>query len=157
MLPFKVLGGEVDLRVFADGLMETITSRLSQYEHGDSPLLVVPASEVRQQSAKSAGDAAKRFGVTAAVEGSVQSQGSRVRLLLTLIDTKQQRQTETIIVEDERANALSLQDAAVSRLANALSVRVQPQHTSEADPVHGGGAGSLRVLRACARISTADR
>src|SRR5687768_3181285 len=91
VLPFKVLGGEADLRVFADGLMETITSRLSQYEQGDSPLMVVPASDVRQQAAKSAGDAAKRFGVTAAVEGSVQSQGNRVRLTLTVIDTKQQR------------------------------------------------------------------
>ncbi|MBI3678986.1 MAG: tetratricopeptide repeat protein [Acidobacteria bacterium] len=138
MLPLTVLEGEGDLRVFADGLMDTITRRLSQYEGPESSLLVVPASEVRQQDARSARDAAKKFGATAVVEGSLQGQGDRVRLLLTLVDTREMRQKETMIVEEKRANALALQDAAVSKLANALSLRVQPRHARDLSPVAPG-------------------
>jgi tetratricopeptide (TPR) repeat protein len=111
--------------------METITSRLSQFEGTKSTLVVVPASEVRAQEAKTAGDAKKKFQVTEAVEGTVQSQGDRIRLLLTVIDAKEMRQAETIVVDGQRSNALQLQDEAVTKLANALNLRLQPEYARE--------------------------
>lgn len=131
VLPFKVLGNEPELRVFADGLMETITSRMSQYEGTNVHLNVVAASEVRQQAVKSAADVKTKFGASTAVEGSLQAQGNRVRLLLTVIDTNQMRQRGTVMVEEQRSNAVSLQDAAVTKLANALNLSVQPKVARE--------------------------
>lgn len=141
VLPFKVLGDDPALRVFADGLMESLTSRISQYEGPNARLLVVPASEVRLQGARSASDARTKFGAGTAVEGSLQSQGDRVRLLLTLIDVKQMRQSGSVVVEERRVNAVSLQDAAVTRLANALNLSVQPRlarELAEVSPVAPG-------------------
>ncbi|MFN7922066.1 MAG: tetratricopeptide repeat protein [Bryobacteraceae bacterium] len=136
VLPFRVLGDEPELRVFADGLMETITSRMSQYEGPNSQLLVVPASEVRQQGAKNASDSKTKFGASTAVEGSLQAQGNRIRLLLTLVDIKQMRQAGTVLVEEQRSNAVSLQDAAVIKLANALNLNVQPRLAREMQQVN---------------------
>ncbi|MGH9718925.1 MAG: tetratricopeptide repeat protein, partial [Bryobacteraceae bacterium] len=120
-----------ELRVFAAGLMETITGRLSQFEDSKSPLLVVPASEVRSQDAKTAADAKNKFRVTSVVEGTVQGQGDRIRLTLTLINADEMRQVETIVLDDQRSNVLRLQDAAVTRLANVLNVRLQPKYARE--------------------------
>ena len=131
LLPLSVAGEQPELRVFALGLMETVTSRLSQFEDGARPLLVVPASEVRSQQAKTARDARRLFQASVAVEGSLQGEGDRVRLVLMVIDTARLRQVETITLDDTRANALRLQDAAVTRLANALDVRLQGKYARE--------------------------
>jgi serine/threonine protein kinase/tetratricopeptide (TPR) repeat protein len=159
VLPLNVIGGDAALRVFADGLMETMTIRLSQFEQGEnSPLLVVPASEVRQQAAKSAGDAAKKFGATSVVEGSVQSQDERMRLLLTVVDTREMRQMATMAIDEHRANAWSLQDAAVARIANALNVRVQAQHAREAAPFTPAVPGAYEYyLQARGYLQRSDR
>jgi tetratricopeptide (TPR) repeat protein len=133
LLPLTVPGDQPELRVFALGLMETITSRLSQFEDGKSPLLVVAASEVRSQQARTARDALQKFQATTAVEGTLQSQGDRVRLLLTLVDTARMIQMETITLEDTRANSWRLQDAAVARLANVLNVRLQAKFAKDQD------------------------
>lgn len=131
LLPWSVPGEQAELRVFALGLMETITSRLSQFEDAKSPLLVVAASEVRSQQAHTARDALQKFQATTAVEGTIQAQGDRVRLLLTLVDTARMIQVETITIEDTRANSWRLQDAAVARLANVLNVRLQPKFAKD--------------------------
>ena len=131
LLPLKVLSDDPSVRVFAEGLTETITSRMSQFEGGKAPLLVVPASEVRAQHAASAGDARQKFGVGTAVEGTLESQGDRVRLMLTLVDTKTMRQADTIALDDQRGNSWRLQDAAVNRLANALNLRLLPKYARE--------------------------
>lgn len=130
MLPLRVMSQEPGLREFGMGLTESITARLSQYDSGNSPLLVVPASEVRSQNVTSAADARSKFNVTAAVEGSVQQQAGRVRLLLTIIDTRAMRQIESLVVEDLGANAFRLQDTAVSRLAGVLNVRLRATQAS---------------------------
>ncbi len=132
VLNFNVPDGDPSLRVFADGLMESITGRLSQYEQENARLVVVPASEVRKQNAKTPSDARQKFGAGQVVEGNLQAQGDRVRLLLTLVDTGQASQTETVTVEDLRANAFNLQDAAVERLAGALKLRMRAEYLQEA-------------------------
>jgi tetratricopeptide (TPR) repeat protein len=134
MLPLSVLTDEAELRVFALGLMETMTARMSQLEStsGAVPLLVVPASEVRSQEAKTAGDAKRKFSADTAVEGTLQRQGNRLRLVLTVVDTGKMRQRETIVLEEDRANPVRLQDAAITRLANALGATLQTRFGSEA-------------------------
>jgi serine/threonine protein kinase/tetratricopeptide (TPR) repeat protein len=131
LLPLKTLTDDPALRIFAEGLMETITSRMSQFEQGKAPLTVVPASEVRSQGTTTAGDARKKFQVDAAVEGSLEARGDRLRLLLTLVDTKTMRQVETITVDEARSDSWKLQDSAVNKLANTLNVRLQSKYAKE--------------------------
>jgi serine/threonine protein kinase/tetratricopeptide (TPR) repeat protein/TolB-like protein len=126
VLPFRVIGEDEGLRPFADGLMETITSRLSQFEGSDSTLLVVPSSEIRRQRAESARDADRLFGVDYAVEGSLQAEGDRVRLLLSVIETDSLKQVDSAVVDELRSNSFNLQDGAVTRLSGMLSLSVDP-------------------------------
>ena len=132
VLSFNVLGKDPELAVFADGLMEGITGRLSQFEAPNQGLTVVPAGLVRQQGAKTPADAKTKLGADEVVQGSLQTQGERVRLLLTLVNTGEASQTRSLIVEDKRANALSLEDAAVEKLAAALNLRAAPETGKEA-------------------------
>lgn len=144
LLPLTVLSKEPELRVFALGLMDTVTSRLSQFDSpGARQLLVVPASEVRAQQAATASDAATKFGATTAVEGTLQSEGDRVQLLLTLIDTEKKVQLETIRLNQPRGDVIGLQDAAVTRLANALNVTIQPRYAKEQQQMSSLAPGAL--------------
>lgn len=138
VLPFQAPADDPGLQIFADGLMDSITSRLSQYESGNARLTVVPASEVRQQRVNAAAAARKAFSATQAVAGSILSQGDRVRLILTVIDTAKAVQTGSVTVENSRAKAFDLQDEAVTKLATALSLRTLASN--------GLGDASLRAL-----------
>jgi eukaryotic-like serine/threonine-protein kinase len=127
VLAFNVPDGNAEVRMFADGLVENITSRLSQYEGTNTRLMVVPASEVRRQAAQTPTDAKVKFGANEVIEGSVQTRGDRVRLVMTLVDTSSVAQTGSVVLEDQMSNAFMLQDAAVERLAEALKLRVRGQ------------------------------
>jgi serine/threonine protein kinase/tetratricopeptide (TPR) repeat protein len=127
VLAFNVPDNNTELRMFADGLVEDITIRLSQYEGTNTRLMVVPASEVRRQAAQTATDARAKFGANEVIEGSVQTRGDRVRLVMTLVDTDTVTQTGSVVLEDQMSNAFVLQDTAVERLAEALRLRVRGQ------------------------------
>ena len=131
VLPFSVPGDNPELRAFADGLMESLTSGLSQYEGLNKNLLVVPASEVRRRQVATAADALSKFNANYVVKSTLETQGERVRLQLVLIDTEQMRQLETARVEESRSKALNLQDGALARLGNLLDLAVRPEHASD--------------------------
>lgn len=138
VLPFSYSEMDPPLRAYADGLMDTITSRLSQFEQENTQLLVVPAAEVRGLHVNSPTDALRRFQADYAIEGRVDAQEERVRLTLTVVDTSTMRQLETAVIDEPRDRLLNLQDGAIARLSNALNLRVTGGRGS--DP-----AASLRI------------
>ena len=78
------------------------------------------------------------------MEGSLDNQGDRLRLLLTLIDTKTMRQVETIALDGQRGSSWQLQDAALTRLANAMNLHLQSRYAreqQEMSPVAPGHSG----------------
>lgn len=138
VLPFSYSELDPTLRPYADGLMDTITSRLTQFEQEDAQLLVVPATEVRSLRVNSPADALRRFQADYAIEGRVDAQEERVRLTLTVVDTSTMRQLETAVIDEPRHRLLNLQDGAIARLSNALNLRVTEKR--DGDP-----AESLRI------------
>ena len=134
VLPFRV--GDEQLRVFADGLMEAVTQRLSQYDGLDKALLVTPASETRRQKVTTSGDARQNFGATHAVEATLNAEGDRLRLVLSIIDTASMQPIESQIVEGSRQKALSLQDDSVSSLASALGLGVKTGYERDQPPTN---------------------
>ncbi len=123
VLPFSYSELDPTLSAYADGLMDTITSRLTQFEQEDSQLLVVPATEVRSLHVNTPTDALRRFQADYAIEGRVDAQEERVRLTLTVVDTATMRQLETAVIDEPRHRLLNLQDGAIARLSNALNLR----------------------------------
>jgi serine/threonine-protein kinase len=115
-------------QAFCDGLMETLTSRLTQLEqYSQRTLWVVPATEVRESQIKSANEAKHKFGVNLVVSGSVQFDQNEARLTINLTDAAKLRQTNAFEIVEPIKNISDLQDKAVLKLAQILQVDLQPK------------------------------
>lgn len=126
VLPLGIVGNDPALQVMADGLTETVSSRLSQYEGLNEQLVVVPTSEIRRLSVNAASNARGVLGVNYVVEGRLAAQDGRARLTLTLIDAERMVQQDSAVVEGELARILDLEDGAVRRIATLLDLQAQP-------------------------------
>jgi len=124
VLPFDVIGSNPETTALADGLMDSLTSRLSNLNVGDQSLWVVPDSEVRHRNVTDPGDALKQLGANLVVKGSVERDGNDIHLTVNLIDTKQMRQIGSADVEDRAGDLSNLEDEAVSRLARLMNISV---------------------------------
>jgi tetratricopeptide (TPR) repeat protein len=138
VMPFVTASSDRELQVLADGLTDTVTSRLSQYEGLNEQFLVVPASEVRKVGVQSASTAQGALGVNYAVEGHIAAQDDRIRLTLTVIDTERMVQQETAVINGSRARALDLEDEAVAKLATLLDLHALPEQVESIASVSPG-------------------
>jgi len=124
VLPFENVGNDASNEAVSQGLMDTLTSRLSNLDVGQQSLWVVPASEVRRQKISDPTAARRELGATLAVKGSISRDGKDVHLTVNLIDTKNLRQIGSATLEDRAGDLASLQDEAVARLARLMHINV---------------------------------
>lgn len=122
VVPFVSLGEPATSQPFCDGLMETLTSKLTQWSGAERSLLVVPATEVREQKITSVGQARRVFGVNFAVTGSLQNTGEGVRVTLNLVDAATGRQMRSIVLDELRQDIVALQDTSVAEVASMLDI-----------------------------------
>ncbi len=127
VLPFQNVGGEPAHQAFCDGLVETLTSALTQLEQFHGSLSVVPASEVRKESIDSARAAQKAFGVNLVVTGSAQRTGEHVRLTTNLVDARTLQQLGARTLDARLEELPALQDSVVRQVAGLLAVQLAPQ------------------------------
>lgn len=127
VLPFRNIGDDPANRAFADGLLETIASKLSQLEQFQDEYLVVPTSETRSMNIQSASQARASFGVNLVVTGSVQQLDQGVRVTINLIDAITLRQIDSMVIDDSFIEKSTLQDNAVFNLASMLNIEIQPE------------------------------
>jgi serine/threonine protein kinase len=90
VLPFQTIGNNAADRAFSDGVVETLTSKLSQLERFQKSFWVVPSTDARQ--VKSLDEAYRKLNVTLAVTGSIQHTGTGVILTSNLVDPKNHNQ-----------------------------------------------------------------
>jgi serine/threonine-protein kinase len=124
VLPFENVGSDPANEAVSQGLMDSLTSRLSNLDVGQQSLWVVPASEVRRQKILDPSSARRELGATLAVKGSVEREGKDVHLTLNLIDTRNLRQVGSVALEDRAGDLAALQDEAVARLARLMHINV---------------------------------
>lgn len=140
VLPFTVIGGDEQLPPFADGLMETITRGLTQYEAMNDHLLVMAPSTVLSRGVADPQGAFKKLGVNYVIEGDLHASEDSLTLTLTLVDAAAGHQIGTQIVRGSRAETLALRDGAVSRVAGILNLSIQDEYVAELPPVELGAA-----------------
>jgi len=127
VLPFNSIGGDSKDQAFCDGLVETITSNLTQMGRFGESLKVVPSSEVRRTGVTSPSEVLRFFpGVTTVVEASLQKVDDKVRVTTNTTDPKTLRQEQSQ-VQDYPAPSLSLQDEVVIQIAEMLNIEIPPQ------------------------------
>ncbi len=130
VLPFENVGNDPANQAFCDGLVETLTTQLTQLEQFHGSLWVVPSSEVRERGIDSPSEARRTLGVNLVVTGSVQRFSDSFRVTLNLIDPthgESPRQLSGTLIDDTMARIAVLQDETVTRLAGMLNVKLLPQ------------------------------
>jgi serine/threonine protein kinase/Flp pilus assembly protein TadD len=133
VLPFDNIGGDPSNEVVSEGLMQSLTSKLSDLDASQQSLWVVPASEVRRHKVTDPESALREFGATLVVEGSVQRDSSGIHLTVNLVRTKDVRQEGSLSLVSRNGDFATLQDEAVSGLAQLMHVEVPANalHTAE--------------------------
>jgi serine/threonine-protein kinase len=129
VLPFDNIGNDSSNEAISEGLMDSLTSKLSNLEGeqqggGQQSLWVVPASEVRRRKVNDPEAALREFGATLVVKGSVMRDKSGVHMTVNLIRTKDVRQEGSLSLQDPAGDFAALQDQAVSGLARLMHVEV---------------------------------
>ncbi len=127
VLSFANIGEAPENQTLCDGLVETLTSKLSQLEKFQGSFWVVPASEVRASKVTTASAAHQLFGANMVITGSVQRFENRLRVTMNLIDAKSLRQVASHVIDDPLTSGSVLQDEAVLKLAEMLNVELQPE------------------------------
>jgi len=125
VLPFANVGGDPANQAFCDGLTYTLTSKLTQLEQFHGSLLVVPASEVIESDVRRVEEAARQFGVSLALTGSVQRTGDSVLLSVNLVDARTRRQLRSLTVEAVADDPALLQGGLALRVAGLLELELQ--------------------------------
>lgn len=127
VLPFTNIGADPVRQVFTDGLVETITSQLSQLERFQKDLWVVPSGEVRSLNVASAGEAYNLFKVNYAIAGSLQPIADRLRLTVTLIDSRTLRQLNSTVIDVDAKDVMALQEKSVESLLAMLNLELNTE------------------------------
>lgn len=127
VLPFTSIGGDSTKQPLCDGLVETITSKLTQLEQFHGSLWVVPSSEVRRNKTQSPGEAYQSFGANLVITGNLQLVEDVFRLTLNLIDARNLRQLSSSVLDIRQASIAGLQDQSVTRLLEMLNLELSPR------------------------------
>lgn len=129
VLPLDVVGSDETVRTLADGLVETLTSKLSQIEEFQGKLVVVPASEVRNRKITSAEAARRIYDANLVLTGSAQRLGDRIEFTLNLVDAATIRQLASKTFAFDAARALALRDETVNGTVRMLALKLTPAET----------------------------
>jgi serine/threonine-protein kinase len=136
ILPFNIIGGDSSSRAFCAGLVEILTSKLTQLEQFHGSLWVIPSTEIRNQKISSVNQAWKIFKVPLTITGSFQNINGLIRITLNLIDSRNLHQLSSRIFTFKNNQVAYLQDSLTSELAHMLNIELRPE--SERLLVEGG-------------------
>lgn len=123
VLPFQNLSGNTEQDHFADGMVEDITTALSQLRW----LFVIAcnASFTCRGRMIDPRQVGRELGARYVLEGSVRSSGSRMRITAQLIDAATGAHLWAGRFDGDRADIFELQDQVTARVVGALSPRLE--------------------------------
>lgn len=140
VLPFINVGSNPASQAFCDGLVETLTSQLTQLPQFNTTIQVIPSSEIHARHITSAKQAAQFFGADLAVTGSIQKYNDNIRLILNLVDTKSLRQISSTSGDYRLSNVYNFQDDVVTKLSHILAINLKP---AEIERINRGGTENI--------------
>lgn len=127
VLPFNNLSGDIIPASFNDGILEILTSKITQMGSTKGSLWVVPNSEVRSEQVSSVTEAEKLFGTNMAVTGSFHRTGDNFQLTINLVDGSSLRQLRSTVLKLEWGDIAILQEEAIIALAEMLEIELSPE------------------------------
>jgi len=125
VLPFQMTASDPETQVYADGLTESVTDKLTQLTAA-SNLQVAPASEVRSLHIKTAQEARKELGANVVLAGTIYSSGTTLRIFYYLVDATTSKQLRTDTIEAEASDPFAFQDRIFEGALRMLELEVKP-------------------------------
>lgn len=126
ILPLTAASGDSDAAAFGNGLIQTLTSRLTKLTVTHA-LQVVPASEIRAKNVSSLREASEEFGANLGVEVNIERAAGRVRVNYALIDAKLHQQIAGDTITASSDDPFALEDQVAESLVGALQLQLGPQ------------------------------
>ena len=123
VLPFSTTGTGQEDAALGDGLMESVTSKLSNLQATNPTLWIVPASEVLRRKVTDADAARRTLGANLVVTGAVERDPRWIRLVVNLVNATKIRQLGSGEVETRNGDYSALEDAAVVKLAQMMRLK----------------------------------
>jgi Flp pilus assembly protein TadD/TolB-like protein len=142
VLPFLNIGGAGDTQILCDGIMEALTSELTQLEQFHESLWVVPSTEVRRERFSGAAGARSVLGANLVISGSMQRDSSHVHLTASLVDTGTLRQLSSRTMEKPFVEFADLQEEVVREIAGMLELELGNQESQILAAEHPKAAGA---------------
>jgi tetratricopeptide (TPR) repeat protein len=127
VLPFRNVGGLTENQALCDGLMEELSSALTQLEQFHGSLWVVPTTEVRREQLSSADAARRTLGANLVIGGSVQRDAEQIRITATLVDANSLRQLSSRSLQRRSSELADLQESVVREIARMLEIELGTQ------------------------------
>ena len=124
VLPFRNVGNAPENQALCDGLMEALTSELTELEQFQGTLWVVPSTEVRREQLSSAEGARRALGANLVIVGSVQRDAQQVYLTASVVDAKTLRQLSSRSFRRDLAEFADLQESVVREIARMLELHL---------------------------------
>jgi len=126
VLPFENLSGDPEQEYFSDGMTGEMIAQLGRL-HPESLSVIARTSVMRyKKTSTSIDQVGRELNVGYVLEGSVQREGSRVRITAELIKVQDQSQLWADSIERELSGVLALQNEVSQKVASALALKLLP-------------------------------
>ncbi len=125
VLSFRNIGNDATDEAFTDGVVESLTSKLSQLERFQKSFWVVPSTDTRL--IKSLDDAYRKLNVTLAITGSIQHTTTGVILTSNLVDAKNHKQLASRTIRAATSDLEELQSRVWESVADMVDLQISPE------------------------------
>lgn len=133
VLPFAVAGSDQGVSLQAEGLMDSLTGKLSALDPDNKTLWVVPASEVRRSKVNDPRSAFREFGATMVVTGHFSHESNGLRLYLDLIDAKNMREIGYADIVNPERDWSALQTDVIASLGRLMHISTRDRAAHAGD------------------------
>ncbi len=122
ILPFKNLSSNKENQYFADGIMEVILNHLTSIKE----LKVISRTSMEQyrETTKTIPEIARELGVSYILEGSVQKNENEIKIIVQLIDAKNDKHIWSTDIKKEYEDIFELQSTIAEQISKELNTEL---------------------------------
>ena len=153
VIPFLNMGNDIKQEYFAQGMMDEILNHL--YKIGGLNVISRTSSMAYKDSKKTTREIAAELGVGNLLEGSVQKDGDRVRIIIQLINGKTDEHLWAETYDREFKDIFAIESDIAQQVAAALKIKIDAGTKSRIEYVPTENASAYNIyLQAKEKFST---
>ncbi len=125
VLPFESVANDAPTNALGLGLTETVTAKLVRAVDGEH-LQLVSTHDLIDKGVKTSEQARREFGTDLVLEGSLQQEGSRIRINWSLVDPRTHTQIAANTLTESKDDIFGLQDRLFDDVLEKLPLAIDP-------------------------------